>query len=144
MRPYLLDINVLVALSWPSHVLHHEAQAWFATKRGAGFRTCPLTQTGFVRVSSNRGLTQRAATPRAALELLERIVALPGHEFWPDDLALGKAIGREQAIVGHRQVTDAYVVALAASHEGVVATLDRGMLAVVVRYRCRAGADELG
>ena len=130
MKPYLLDVNVLLALSRPSHVHHHESQVWFARKGQAGFRTCPLTQMGFVRISSNPNFTCRAAPPRAALELLERIVALPGHEFWPDDLTLHEAIDREQPIVGHRQVTDAYLIALAASHGGVVATLDRGMLAV--------------
>ena len=53
MRPYLLDINVLLALTWPSHVFHPQAQEWFARNRAAGFRTCPLTEIGFVRISSN-------------------------------------------------------------------------------------------
>ena len=48
MKPYLLDTNVLIALAWPNHVHHREAQTWFEKKGAAGFRTCPITQTGFV------------------------------------------------------------------------------------------------
>jgi toxin-antitoxin system PIN domain toxin len=130
VKPALLDINVLLALAWPSHVHHHEAQAWFARRRAAGFRTCPLTQTGFVRISSNPNFTSQAVSPGAALLLLEQITSLPEHEFWPDDLPLNQALPREQMIVGHRQITDAYLIALAASRGGIVATLDRGMLAL--------------
>jgi predicted nucleic acid-binding protein len=69
-------------------------------------------------------------TPGDALRLLQRVCALPGHAFWPDDLSLaelGRTLG---SLIGHRQVTDAYLVALAASREGVLATLDRGVAAV--------------
>lgn len=62
--------------------------------------------------------------------LLEQMTCLPEHEFWPDDLPLSQAVQREQLIVGHRQITDAYLIALAASRGGIVATLDRGMLAL--------------
>ena len=89
-----------------------------------------MTQAGFVRISSNPSFTALAVSPRAALELLDQITSLPEHEFWPDDLSLTQAIPREHHIVGHRQITDAYLVALAASRGGVVATLDRGMLSV--------------
>ena len=67
MKPYLLDTNVLIALAWPNHIHHQEAQNWFAKKRSAGFRTCPLTQTGFVRISSNSQFTSPAVTPGEAL-----------------------------------------------------------------------------
>ena len=56
---------------------------------------------------------------------------MSGHEFWPDDLEVSRAIPVDLPLVGHRQVTDAYLVALAASRGGVLATLDRGVLAVV-------------
>ena len=67
--------------------------------------------------------------PGEAIALLERIIQLPGHEFWPDDLCLTTALFT-QPIAGHRQVMDAYLVALAAEHGGVVATLDRGVAAL--------------
>jgi toxin-antitoxin system PIN domain toxin len=130
VKPYLLDINLLLALSWPSHVHHSVAQKWFAKKRKAGFRTCPLTETGFVRISSNPHFTPDAVSPREALALLESITALPEHKFWAADLVLTDAIGKNQWIVGHRQVTDAYLLALARARRGILATLDRGLLSL--------------
>jgi uncharacterized protein len=127
MTPYLLDTNVLIALAWPNHVHHLEAQAWFARKASAGFRTCPLTQTGFVRISSNPAFTSQAVTPGEALALLERVVRLPGHDFWPDDLSLQDAVGEIPALTGHRQITDAYLLGLAAARGGILATLDRAI-----------------
>lgn len=130
MKPYLLDVNVLIALAWPNHVHHSEARTWFNQKGAGRFRTCPLTQTGFVRISSNPAFTSEAVTPADALHLLRRVCALPGHEFWPDDISLPEAQSTITGLFGHRQVTDAYLVALAASHEGILATLDRGVGAV--------------
>ncbi len=130
MKPYLLDVNVLIALAWPSQVHHDEAQRWFADKRAAGFRTCPLTETAFVRISSNPSFTPDAVSPKEALALLERITFMPEHAFWPDDLRLNQAIGGGQLIAGHRQITDLYLLALAAARGGVLATLDRGILSL--------------
>jgi toxin-antitoxin system PIN domain toxin len=125
VKPLLLDVNVLVALAWPSHVHHQQAQDWFARRRRAGFRTCPLTETGFVRISSNPRFTPDAVAPLEALILLDRITSLAGFEFWSADIPLGAAIGKDRPIVGHRQVTDAYLIALAAKRAGKLATFDR-------------------
>ena len=136
MKPYLLDTNVLLALAWPNHVLHQDAVDWFVKKGGAGFRTCPITQTGFVRISSNPAFTRSAVTPAEAFALLDRITKLPGHDFWPDDLALGRVFESSSLIAGHRQVTDAYPLVLAAEKGGVMATLDEG-----VRYLAAENPD---
>ena len=133
MKPYLLDVNVLIALAWPSHVHHRRSQRWFAGLRNRGFRTCPLTQTGFVRVSSNPAFTKEAVPPSVALALLARVTGLASHGFWPADLTLADAIGKTGLIVGHRQVTDAYLLALARARGGILATLDRGVLALAGR-----------
>ena len=129
MKPYLLDVNVLIALAWPSHVHHDRAQEWFARKKKAGFRTCPLTETGFVRISSNPRFASYAVSPADALALLGRITSLPGHEFWPAHLPVVEAVG-DRPVSGHRQVTDAYLAGLAAAHGGVLATFDSGVLAL--------------
>lgn len=130
MTEYLLDTNVLIALAWPNHVHHGEAVAWFRAKAAPAFRTCPLTETGFVRISSNPVFSSAAVTPEDALSLLERITKLPGHAFWPDDLGVAQAFPRDIALGHHRQITDGYLLALAAAHDGVVGTLDRGMAAL--------------
>lgn len=123
-------MNVLLALAWPSHVHHRDALAWFAAKAKAGFRTCPITQTGFVRISSNPAFSSNAVSPGEASALLHQIVQLPRHEFWPDDLTLANALESLPVVVGHRQVTDAYLIALAFAHGGIFATLDRAALAL--------------
>jgi hypothetical protein len=128
----LLDLNVLVALAWPNHVHHRAALAWFLAHRDAGWATCPVTESGFVRVSSNRRAVPEARTPREAVDLLKALVSLPGHLFWPD--AVSFADGRHlalTALVGHRQVTDAHLVALALDHGGRVASFDRGLRELV-------------
>ncbi len=128
MTPYLLDTNVLIALAWPNHVHHREALGWFTRKAAPAFRTCPVTETGFVRISSNPAFSPAAVTPADALALLARITQLPGHAFWPDDLPLVSAFPPEMVLSHHRHVTASYLLALAGAHDGTVATLDRGLL----------------
>jgi hypothetical protein len=122
----LLDVNVLVALAWPNHVHHAAALAWFDEVGRAGFATCPVTQSGFVRVSSNKRAIPDARSPREAREILRRITALPGHVFWPDDIeiASNQHIAWER-LGSHAQVTDAHLLALAIRHGGRLATFDR-------------------
>ena len=134
MRPYLLDTNVLIALAWRNHVHHGEATEWFRRKAVAGFRTCPITQTGFVRISSNGSFSASAVSPMDAIELLQRITELPGHDFWADDLPLVEALAGHPVLTSHRQITDAYLLSLAAIHDGVLATLDRGIGRLAGRF----------
>jgi toxin-antitoxin system PIN domain toxin len=128
----LLDVNVLVALAWPNHVHHVSAIEWFLQNRGSGWATSPLTQSGFVRVSSNRHVIPEAQTPASAITLLRQLTQVEGHTFWQDDIELctSKHIATER-IVGYRQVTDAHLVALAIARHGRLATFDRGIRDVI-------------
>jgi toxin-antitoxin system PIN domain toxin len=135
MKPYLLDTNVLIALAWPNHVHHAETTDWFLRKAAPGFRTCPITETGFVRISSNPSFTANAVGPAEALALLDRITRLPGHGFWPDDLPVAQALASWPVLCSHRQVTDGYLLALAAGRDGVLATLDRGIAPLARKYQ---------
>jgi len=136
VKPFLLDTNVLIALAWPNHVHHTEARDWFERRGSAGFRTCPITETGFLRISSNPAFTAAAVAPGEALELLHRVTLLPGYDFWPDDLTTEAAYAQRQ-VTSHRQITDGYLLALAISHDGVLATLDRGVRVIAGRDRDR-------
>jgi uncharacterized protein len=127
----LLDVNVLVAMTWPSHEAHDKVQRWLS-QHHEKWATCPFTQAGFVRLISNPAFSPSALTPGDALRLLESNLAHPAHQFWPDDLTLLQAIGGfNPKIVGHQQVTDAYLLGLAIHKKGKLVTLDRALAAIL-------------
>jgi toxin-antitoxin system PIN domain toxin len=120
---YLFDVNVLMALAWPNHVHHELAHRWFRQAQPR-FATCPLTQLGFVRISSNPQIIPDAVSPREALDLLTQIVGRPHHEFWADAIEPTQAMDA-LAISGHKQLTDAYLLCLAEAKHGKLVTLDK-------------------
>jgi uncharacterized protein len=115
----LLDANVLIALLVDDHVHHAAAESWFAGMP-ANFATCPVTQGSLLRLLVREG--QSAA---AARTVLSQATASPRHEFWPDDVAYTEV--PTAGIVGHRQVTDAYLAQLARSRQARLATFDQAM-----------------
>ena len=115
----LLDVNVLVALSWPEHEAFARSHRWFARHAAAGWATCPITQAGFVRVVSNPAFSMLTITPREALANLAITMKHSGHHFWRDDISLVQATEPFAArMVGHQQITDAYLLGLAIHHKG--------------------------
>ena len=128
---YLLDTNLLIALLWPSHEQHETAVRWFARHRGKGWATCPMTQAGFVRIVSNPSFSRDAVQPREAAHVLAANTAANDHTFWADDLTFGEAIAfAGTRLIGHQQVTDAYLYGLAIRRRGALATLDRQIAAL--------------
>ena len=84
----LLDVNVLVALAWPTHVHHHRAAAWFADHVPAAWATAPITQAGLIR-SRRTGRSFRMPGPRAKRPpCCAPLTDLTGHMLWPDDVDL--------------------------------------------------------
>ena len=122
----LLDGNVMVALSDAAHVHHEAAVRWFMSL-DAPFATCPITQGTLLRM-----LLQFKAVSDvgAAVSFLERFTAHPRHRFWPDSLPYASISWK--GIFGQRQVTDAYLAALARHHAGRLATFDQGLAALHV------------
>lgn len=123
----LLDVNVLIALGWPNHVHHAAAQRWFTQFSSNGWATTPITEAGYVRISSNRSVMQVSTTPAIAIAQLAAMTSLAGHTFWPDDVPLivGSA-GDRDAVSNHRRVTDCHLIALAARYGGRLVTFDAG------------------
>jgi predicted nucleic acid-binding protein len=53
-------------------------------------------------------------------------LAHPGHEFWPDDVTLlDHQYVHAARLLDSAQVTDSYLLVLAAAHNGKLATFDR-------------------
>ncbi|TFV62741.1 PIN domain-containing protein [Geodermatophilus sp. DF01-2] len=115
----LLDANVLIALVVVDHVHHGTVESWLA-EDSTPFATCPVTQGALLR-----HLLRGGADAAEALSLLRGWTSSERHEFWPDDLGHGDVDLR--GVVGHRQVTDAYLAGLARVRGGRLATLDRGL-----------------
>lgn len=122
---YLLDVNVLVALLWPNHMHHGAVIRWFGTDGNRQFATCPLTELGFARLSCNPSAVGKAITLGAALETLAGVSRMPNHHFLSETAQLHPTLLPIAAhVVSHRQVSDAYLIALARIHGAKLATLD--------------------
>ena len=123
----LLDVNVLIALLDSDHVHHLAAHAWLSANVEAGWASCPLTQNGCIRVMSQAAYP--GSLPASAVaERLGAAMSTRWHAFWPDSISLvdGATVDWD-GVLGSRQVTDVYLLALAVRNGGRLATFDRGV-----------------
>jgi toxin-antitoxin system PIN domain toxin len=125
VKAALLDVNVLLALAWPSHQHHSQAHSWFAANANDGWATCAVTQLGFIRISSNPAFTEYAVSPRNAAGLLKSWTRHSSHQFMQSPPACVEAIYANA--LGHRQVTDAWLIEVARQNNGRLVTLDSRM-----------------
>lgn len=133
-RAFLLDVNVLVALFDPDHVHHDLAHDWFADCGRKAWATCPVTENGFVRVLANPRYGATIARPGELVGRLRAFCASGGHTFWPDEVSLADGSLFDAAVIaGHRQLTDVYLLGLAARRGGHLATFDRTVPLKAVR-----------
>lgn len=123
----LLDVNVLIALLDSDHVDHERVRLWIDTEIVHGWASCAITQNGFVRIVSQPRYPNPVA-PARAIATLARAAATQHHEYWPCAISLldERLIDRSK-LHGHRQVTDAYLLALATTNGGRFATLDQSI-----------------
>ena len=121
----LLDINIWVALLDEAHVHNHKALALMNRPR-LRIATCPLIENGVLRVLNLPGYSAFGpAGFQAVRDKLEEICGRHDHEFWPDDVSLrSKSLVNWGRVLGHNQITDVYLLALAVAHSGCLATLD--------------------
>ena len=121
----LLDVNVLIALFDPAHVYHEAAHKWFEINRKYRWATCPLTENAFVRVLSNPSYPGQTTTIEDATSRLQIFSSEREHVFWPDSISIReRGRYRWNHVQGHRQLTDVYLLALAISNQGRLATFD--------------------
>ena len=127
MTRWLLDVNVLIAILDPKHAHHQLALEWFIRQGVHAWATCPFTESGVTRILSSPQYVNVRFSPRDAAEILlslkNRFAAT--HQFWPASLSIHDdcfAIGR---LTGSKQITDMYLLGLAAKYSGSLATLDQ-------------------
>ena len=129
----LLDVNVLIALLDSDHASHDSAIDWFSTHARDGWASCPITQNGCIRVMSNPGYPNPLPV-QAVIERLAEACRHDIHEFWQDEVSLlDSEVVDSTRIHGPRQLTDIYLLALAAQHEGRLVTFAAGIPLAAVR-----------
>ena len=111
---HLLDVSVPIALVWPSHSDHIRVKTWRA---GKSLALCPITELGFLRVSTSPAFN---ATMEDARRALNDFMHDEKPDWIPDDV---------HALEGHiapssAKTTDWYLANLAAAHGMKWATLD--------------------
>jgi len=112
---HLLDVNVLLAAIWDNHPLHERA---FKGIKDKTIAVCPLTELGFIRISTNPKATVNAPMDKTR-ELLQRFIKERSAQRIPDDLpALDSRPAKSD------KVTDSYLAELAARHAMKFATMD--------------------
>ncbi|PTL60052.1 TA system VapC family ribonuclease toxin [Paraconexibacter algicola] len=133
MSRALLDINVLLALLDSDHIDHRRAHEWLAENGPSGWASCAITENGFVRIISQPRYPS-PVSPTVAVEVLAAACAAGHHARWPCDVSiLDDTIIDRTRVHGPRQVTDAYLLALATHHQGRFVTFDHGVVLSAVR-----------
>ena len=132
----LLDVNALISLVDSDHVGHQTIQKWFTGHHRSGWATCPLTENGMVRVLSQAAYPSGQRTPAEVIQVLNALKAAfaTSHQFWPDDVSIADDSAFESALIaGTRQVTDVYLLGLAARRKGTMVSFDRSLAWQAVR-----------
>lgn len=129
----LFDVSFLLAMLDADHMAHGRARVWWAKERENGWASSPIVQNGFLRIISQRSYLSPRSIPDAIVML--RLATLsPEHQFWSDDVSiLDASIIDHSRLLGPRQITDIYLLALAVKNGGRFVTLDTGISPAAVR-----------
>lgn len=131
----LLDVNVLIALLDASHAFHDRAHEWWAANASQGWASCPLVENGVTRIMANPAYSgSRRFTVEELIAAVSSFVAASDHRFWADSVTLRDSrVFATDHIHGGRQLTDLYLLALAAENGGRLATFDQGIPVAAVK-----------
>ena len=122
------DVNVLIALAWPNHPAHDSSRRRFESSQER-WGTCVLTELGFVRLYTNPSVVVATKRPREAMDTLAAMTGDPKHVYLAELPAPRSTPVRElfAELLGHNQVTDAYLLAVARHHGATFLTFDGRM-----------------
>ena len=119
----LLDVNVLIALLDAQRVHHDAAARWLRENIRHGWATCPITQNGCLRIMAQPAYPNRLPASTVAERLLA--TSPDHHRFWPDEVSLlDPSMTDWEQVIGHKQITDVYLLALAVKRHGRFVTFD--------------------
>lgn len=136
----LLDVNVLIALLDRLHTHHRAAQQWFQSEGRRDWASCPLTENGFLRIVGHRRYLNSPGSPAVLVPLLTDLRKMGRHRFWPDDISLlDSPLVDPREITSDAWITDSYLLALARTHGGRLATFDSRLRTHMVK----GGAETL-
>lgn len=138
---FLLDANALIALGWPPHEHHERMLKWFKRRAGEGWATTAFTQAAFVRVMLQPSFSPRPLAVTDVAGLLLRNTAHPNHRLLTMSFGFEEVLGCcTGGLVGHRQITDAYLLTTAIVHSVKLVTFDAGVAQLLAtqaeRERC--------
>ena len=124
---YLLDVNMLIAAIWQDHEDQPRVEEWLRGKQTA---TCPISELGFLRISSGETFPFRAK-PQPCRAALSEFVRKHRCRFIPDDFSPQKIAAQSS-----RQFTDLYLAELVQKHRMKLATLDTRLSHRAVEIIC--------
>jgi toxin-antitoxin system PIN domain toxin len=127
-RKHLLDVNVVIALVEPGHQHFQRAQKWFSSFTKGTWGLCPLTEAAFLRITTNPAFQPGPRSMQQAIAVLQMMKSHPRHLYWNiGDSWVDITTPFARRILGHQQVTDAFLLGLAIKEDGVLVTFDRGL-----------------
>lgn len=129
-RPWLCDVNVLVALALSTHVHHQAAHAALRPHRQP-WMTTPLTEAALVRLLLNPGVTGAAFSAADVMAVLGGMRRDSRWRWLPDSSTLADPVIDTSVLTGHQQITDLHLVNLAAASDALLVTFDAGIPASI-------------
>lgn len=128
MTRFLLDVNVLIALVDADHVHQDQAHEWFSSLGETEWLTCPITQNGAIRVVSSPKYVNGPVRVGDALESVRTVTQRGNHLFVGDGISvLNERLINPAHLTASGQITDTYLLALAAHHSATFVTFDKRM-----------------
>lgn len=125
MSCYLLDVNLLIALFDPQHVLHNKAHSWFSSVQNEKWASCSIIQNAFIRIISSPSYPSIDFLPNQLINYLNEFINKSKYVFLSENISLlDSKIFDHDFIQGHKQITDIYLLGLAAYNKIKLATLD--------------------
>lgn len=135
---YLLDLNALISLADVDSTHYQSIHRWFDAGGGRNWGVCSLTESGFVRVTTNPAYRGPTRTVEQATAILAGFALHSGYRYWPIAEKWAVLTAPFSArLIGHQQVTDAYLLGLAVKQNGILVTFDKAL-------RYLAGAEFSG